>query len=194
LIGKAIQYLSIKADKSFFRVEGKNRCSTNEPVIFTGEVYNENYEMINDPEVLMSISDQKGKKYEYTFSKTAHAYHLNAGSFPVGDYRYSARVKVGNKVYQENGEFSVAEVVTESLNLVADHNLMHNLAARHNGVMLYPAEMNKLPELLKERDDIAAISYTRKQFDDVINLLWVLLLILALLAAEWFLRKRAGAY
>ncbi len=194
LISKTIQYLSIKADKSFFRVEGKNRYASNEAVIFSGEVYNENYEMINDPEVLMNITDQSGKKYEFTFSKTTHAYHLNAGEFPVGDYRYQARVKVGNKVFQENGEFSVAAVMAESLDLVADHNLLNTLAKRHKGEMVYPATMSKLVELLKARDDIAAVSYTRKQFDDVINLLWVLLLIIALLGTEWFLRKRAGAY
>lgn len=194
LIGKTIQFLSIKADKGLFRVYCNNRFSEHEQVQFTAELYNESYEMINSPEVTMSISDQKGKKFDFTFSRTTAAYHLNAGVFPPGDYAYVARVKSGNKVLQESGEFSVAAVYTESLRLVADHSLLHSLASAHKGEMVYPSQLSRLAEMIRKRDDIVSVSYSQKKFSDIINLFWVLLLIIGLLSTEWFIRKRGGAY
>jgi hypothetical protein len=194
LIGKMIQYLSIKEDKSLFRVDAKNRFSENESVQFGAELYNENYEMINEPDVMMKLSDAKGKKYEFSFSKTAHAYHLNAGLFPAGDYSWEAQVKVGNKLLSDRGEFSVSEVFAESINLVADHSLLNSIAVRHKGEMVAPANMESLVDKIKSRDDIVTVSYEQKQYSEIINMIVVLLLIIALLAAEWFLRKRGGAY
>lgn len=194
LTGKAIQYLSIKADKGLFRVYCNNRFTEHEPVQFTAELYNESYEMINEPEVTMTLTDQKGKKFEFTFSRTSNAYHLNAGIFPPGDYSYLAKVKSGNRVLQETGVFSVTLVNKESLKLVADHSLLNTLAERHKGKMVYPKELSSLAEMIRKRDDIAAVSYSQKKYSDIINLFWVLMLIIGLLSLEWFLRKRGGAY
>jgi hypothetical protein len=194
LTSKIIQYLSIKADKSFFRVKCKNRFMENEQVQFDAEVYNDSYELINNPDVHLTITDAAGKKYNYTFNKTSAAYHLNAGIFPVGDYRYSAQVKISNKVLQENGEFTVSILNAESLNLIADHSLLNALASRHKGKMIYPVQMDQLAQIIRERDDIKSVSYTQKKFSDIINLFWVFILIVTLLSIEWFLRKRGGAY
>jgi hypothetical protein len=194
LISKIVQYLSVKADKSFFRVKCKNTFLENEQVQFDAEVYNDSYELINDPEVRITITDEQNNTYQFTFGKTLNAYHLNTGMFAVGDYRYTAQVKVGNKVMQETGSFTVSAVKTESINLVADHNLMNALAVRNKGVMVYPAEMLRLVDLMKDRDDITSVAYTQKKYSDIINFFWVFVLIIGLLAAEWLMRKRSGAY
>jgi hypothetical protein len=86
LFHKIIQYLSVKEDKSYFRIYGKNDFPENENVEFNSEVYNESYELINHPEVEITIINDEGKKYPFVFSKTENSYHLNAGSFPVGTY------------------------------------------------------------------------------------------------------------
>jgi hypothetical protein len=60
--------------------------------------------------------------------------------------------------------------------------------------MIYPADMDKLAEKLMAREDIKTISYTEKKLNDLINLKWIFFIILALISAEWFMRKRNGAY
>ena len=194
LISKMIQYLAVKADKSFFRVSCKNRFLENETVKFDAEVYNESYEMINDPEVRMVITDARGKKFNYTFNRTTAAYQLNAGTFPIGEYKYTATAKNGNSVLQESGAFSVVPVVVESMQLVADHSLLNNLATAHNGEMVYPANIRQIIEKIRNRDDIKSVSYDEKRFNDLVGLFWIFLVIIALLGTEWFLRKRGGAY
>jgi len=82
----------------------------------------------------------------------------------------------------------------EKINTVADHNLLYNLAVRSGGEMIYPGQMNNLSEMIKSREDIKTISYTQKRFSEILNFPWLLILIITLLSAEWFMRKRAGGY
>lgn len=193
-ISKTVQYLSVKDDKSFFRVIGKNNFFENEPIEFESEVYNESYELVNEQEVNMVFTNSDNKKFNFTFSKTANAYRLNAGMMPVGEYRYESKVKVGDKVYSQKGEFSIRALQIELTNTVADHQLLYSLAKKHDGELLYPSQMDKLAELLTSREDIKSVSYTEKKLTDVINLKWVFFVVLILLSFEWFIRKRNGAY
>ncbi len=194
LIGKTVQYLSAKIDKSFFRVISKNNFYENEPVEFEAEVYNESYELINDPEVSVSITNEEGKKFPFTFSKTVNAYRLNAGIFPVGNYRYEAKVKAGSKVYSEKGEFNVAALQVETTHTVADHQLLYALSKKSGGELVYPDQLGKLAEILNAREDIKPVSHSEKKLSDLINLKWIFFLLLSLISLEWFMRKINGAY
>lgn len=194
LITKTIQYLSTKVDKSFFRIFHKNNFYENEAIEFDAEVYNASYELINEPEIELSILNTENKKFPFAFSKTSNAYHLNAGLLPVGQYKFEAKVKVGDKQYTQRGEFSVTALQVESVNTIADHHLLFNLAKKHGGSMVYPRQLEELGKLLGQREDIKIVSYTEKKLSDLINLKWVFFLLLGLLTAEWFIRKQNGAY
>jgi hypothetical protein len=194
IINKTVQYLSLKLDKSFFRVFCKNDFLENENIEFDAEVYNESYELINDPEVTLTISDNEGKRYPYVFNKTRDGYYLNTGSLPAGNYSYLARVQVGNKLFTETGEFSVKALNIENINTLANHNLLYNLAVNNGGEMVYPDQLNYLATMINNREDIKTITYTQKRYAELLNFPWILIVILSLLAAEWFMRKRSGGY
>lgn len=194
LISKTVQYLSVKKDKSFFRITGKNNFMENEAIELEAEVYNESYELVNATEVNIVIMDSNNKKFPYTFNKTSNAYHLNTGILPVGDYNYDARVKIGNKIYTQHGEFSVSPLQIELTNSVADHQVLYNIAKKHNAEMVYPDNMDQLVEKLINRNDIKSISYSDKRLNDLINLKWIFFVLLSFLSIEWFLRKRNGTY
>ncbi len=193
-ISKTIQYLSVKVDKSFFRIISKNNFYENEAIEMEAEVYNQSYELINEPEVNIVITNSENKKFPFSFSKTSNAYRLNAGIMPVGEYKYEAQVKVGEKIYIQKGTFSVTALQIELSNTVADHQLLFSLAKKHNGEMIYPTDLENLSKKLNNRDDIKSISYSEKKLNDLINLKWIFFLLLALLSLEWFIRKRNGAY
>lgn len=193
-VSKTVQFLSVKVDKSFFKVIGKNNFFENEAIEFEAEVYNASYELINDPEVNMVFTNADNKKFNYTFSKTSNAYHLNAGMMPVGEYKYDANVKVGEKIYTQHGEYSVTALQVELVNTVADHQLLYSLSKKHDGELIYPYKLEELAEKLNARDDIKSVSYNEKKLNDLINLKWIFYLLLIFLSAEWFMRKRNGAY
>jgi hypothetical protein len=194
LISKTIQYLSAKEDKSFFRINAPSHFWENENVMFDAEVYNQSYELITEPEVSINIINAEKNKFPYTFSPSSNGYRLNAGMMPVGEYKYQAQVKVGDKIYTKQGTFSVLPLQVEYTNTTANHQLLYTLSQKNNAQLFYPTQLDTLAQTLISREDIKPISYSEKAFDDLINLDWILYLLIALLGLEWFLRKRNGTY
>ena len=193
LISKSIQYLTVKEDKSFFRVSGEHVYNENEAIIFNAELYNQNYELINDPEVTMQIGN-KDKSYTYTFSRTFKSYHLDAGKLPVGDYQWKANVVIGDKKYEKNGYFSVKKVNIEAMNLIADHQLLKNIATINRGAMFYPNQLNELENKIKNNKEIITVARYNKRHNSLLNSILMLIVIVSSLGAEWFLRKWSGSY
>jgi hypothetical protein len=58
--------------------------------------------------------------------------------------------------------------------------------------MTVPDSLEQLARHLMERDDIASVAHYNKRYSDLAGNLWLFLLIIALLAAEWGIRKRSG--
>lgn len=194
IILKSVQYLVVKENKNPFRVIHRTNFSESEPVVFDAEVYNESFELINEPDVTFNIINSDDNRFSYIFSKTSNAYHLNVGNFSEGHYRYEARVKNGDKPLFYKGEFSITAINAEAINTIADHELLYQLAKNHGGEMLYPSQMNSLIELLEKQGNIKPVIYTQKKLIELINIRWIFFLLLLLLTIEWFMRKYYGAY
>lgn len=194
LLSKTAQYLSILEDKNQLRIFSENIFYENEPVTFTAEVYNHSYELINEPELHLTIFNEEDADYPFVFNRTSNAYALNAGTFPPGDYRYEARVFIGNDRFNHYGEFSVTELNIEKLQTIANHQILHRLATENDGKLFYPGQWSELIREIKQREDIKPILYTQKQFEDAISLRGIFFLILLLITIEWFVRKRSGIY
>jgi hypothetical protein len=194
LITKIVQYLAVKDDKSFFRIHAPNSYTEDEPVEMDAELYNPSYQLINDPEVNITISNAEGKNFSFTFNRTSNAYHLNAGMLQAGAYKYEAHVKVGNELYTKKGEFTVTQVQLEATHTVADHHLLYQLASEHGGKMYYPNQLDKLVKQIEARDDIKPIIYTHTSYSPLIDLKWLFFALLALAGVEWFIRKWNGTY
>jgi hypothetical protein len=192
LIDQIAQYLSTKDDKSFFKIHAKSKISENEPVEIDAEVYNATYELINDPDVNMTITDSAGKSFPFVFSKNRQSYYLNAGLFPVGEYFYKATTKVGSVPYQKVGKFHIEAVNIESSNLVADHHLLFRISSTHGGEMIYHDSITRLADKIISRQDIRSVSIYQNRMSDLMGNPWLFAIILALLSAEWFIRKREG--
>lgn len=192
LILKTIQYLSVKADKSFFRLITKKIITENDPIEFTAEVYNQSYQTITEPDVTIVLTDEKDKQYNYTMSKTANSYFVEAGLFPAGEYKYRSTIKVNGQVYSQSGSITVKAIIAEKINTVADHTLLFQLAQNTGGKLFAKNELDKLEKELMTSEVIKPVTYTQKQLNDLIDLKWIFFLILGLLSLEWFLRKRSG--
>lgn len=192
LIQKTVQYLSVKADKSFFRVFTRRVISENEAVEFDAEVFNPSYELITEPDVSMTITDEAKKQFTYTFSKTTKGYHLNTGNFPPGTYTYRAQVKINNQVFEQKGEFTVKQLMAEYTGLMADHALLYNISKKTGGQMFYPSQITALSEKLLANENIKTLVHEQKQVNDFINLKTCFFVLMAFLSLEWFVRKYNG--
>jgi hypothetical protein len=194
LINKAVQFLSVKEDKSKFRIITDNNYYENEEILLNGELYNESYELVNNPEIKISFTEENGANYNFVFNRTSTAYILNAGILPAGFYTYKARVSFGAKDYTALGKFQVKPLLLESNNTVADHQLLQNIAEKFGGKLYNSNELGRIPKEINSNDNIASVIYEENDIMEIINLKWIFFVLLSLLSLEWFLRKRNGAY
>lgn len=194
LMAKIMAYMAMKDLRTKFRIKNNKVFSESQAVEFEAELYNDSYEMVNTPEVSMTITDAEGKTHQYMFSKTDKAYGLNAGLYPVGDYRYKAQVQAQETSlkHEFSGQFTVVPINVESENVVADHRMLFSLATNNSGKMFFPSRIDSLVMALRANDNITAISHSDNVLRELIDLPALFFFILLLLSVEWFVRKYAG--
>ncbi len=195
LLGKSIQYLSLKEDKRKFRVSlDKNIFNENEQIIFDAELYNQSYELINDPDASLTIKDSAGKEYNFTLNKSGKSYRLNAGLFPVGNYSFLAKTFSNGENLSYKGQFSIRPIQLELYETTADHGLLKLLSEKYGGGFVQAEQINTLASLIKEKGNVKPVIYETSKTRSVINLKWLFFVLLALLSIEWFMRRYHGAY
>ncbi len=194
LISRTIQFLATKEDRRQFRVYSKNRFDEDQRIILEAELYNQSFELINDPEVTVTCTDQGGNAYEFVFSRTQTAYYLDAGKLPVGQYSYVARVRFDGKESRSSGEFLVAPIQVESVRTTADHQLLYRLSNSSGGTLYYPSQVASIADDIKAQEDIVPVIYSSEHVRELIESRWLFFLFLGLLAIEWFVRKFKGSY
>ena len=194
LINKTVQFLSVKEDKGKFRVFSENIFFEHQEIRFDAELYNDSYELVNDPEITLELLAENGVNYNFVFNRTTSAYILNAGILPPGIYSYTAQVKLGNKDYTEKGRLQIKPLFLEANNTKANHQLLQNISQKFGGELFYPTNVEGLTKALMANKDITSIIYEEDDLKEFISLKWIFFLLLALLSLEWFLRKRNGAY
>lgn len=195
IIGKTVQFLCVKADKRPFRISlPKTIFNDNEPVTFDAQLLNANFELVNTPDVHLVLRNKQGNEYPYQFLRSDNAYNLNAGNLPVGDYTYVAKTQLGNVAYSASGKFAISPVQLEAMRTRADHEVLLQLSAQHNGKMYYQNNITAIADEILASTAAKPILYDTYLTESAINLKWIFALILLLLSAEWFTRKYLGAY
>ena len=194
IIAKLIQYLSVKSDKSYFRISHEKEFLENDKIRFDLQLFNKSYDPINEPDAQILIEDEEGNQYDYQFNRSNNAYYLDVTGLGVGNYTYTAKTTLGNEAFETKGNFRIIEILVEGSQLVANHNLLFQLSEKSAGKVYRDFDLSLLKEELAQRGDISSISYNQEEVEDVINLRWIFYILLGLLAIEWFIRKYNGAY
>ena len=194
IIAKTVQYLTLKEDKRKFRVNvAKNIFNENEAIDFDAELYNNSYELINEPDASLTIKDGEGRDYNFTFNKSSKSYKLNSGILPVGNYNFTGKVFNNGENLTYNGQFSVQPVQLEAFQTTADHGTLRMLSEEYGGEMYYSNQLAELSAALTAKD-IKPILYQTNKTRSVINLKWIFFALLILLTFEWFMRRYHGGY
>jgi hypothetical protein len=195
LIQKSITFLSTKEDKRRFKAfSSRNIFDENEPISLQAELYNQSYQLINEPDAYITIIDENKKEFNFTFNKKSNSYSLSPGLFPPGNYTFKANTKFDGENLTSNGQFSIQAVEKELFDLTANHGLLERLALMYGGKAIYPNQLETLSEELNSNNKIRPVIYESFKTLKGIDLKWIFFLIAILLFVEWFFRKYFGSY
>ena len=142
----------------------------------------------------MQITNEDGKEFNYSFTTNGLIYQLSAGSLPAGLYSFKAQTDPGTGVVTRSGNFVVSPLNLEDVNTVANHRLLNAMASETGGTSFVPADVQKIIEVIKNREDIKPVVYSKKRYTDLVDFFPLLMLIILLMGVEWFLRKFHGSY
>ena len=193
-VNKMIAYLALTEKRELFSVNGENIISDNQDALFTAELYDKSYEPMPNREISMTVRNEKGKEFPFSFIPNDNFYVLNAGKFPQGKYTYKASVKIDGGALTKSGSFFVLPLQTEYKQTRADHDLLASLSEQSGGVMVYPNEFDKLREAIQSNQNIVAVSHTTRNRSLALDLPLILIIIIVAASAEWFFRKYYATY
>jgi hypothetical protein len=193
-INKSIQYLITKSSGQQFAVNVGQIFTNNEAIVFQAELYNEAWELVNNPEVRLSIEDSLGQKLEYTMNRGMNAYRLNLGNLASGEYSWTAETSLQGNNFSETGSFIIRDISLEGLKTRADHQLLSMIANRTKGEMIYPNDLDAFSEKILSEDISKSRVFAKENRASLLNLKWIFFLILSWISIEWFLRKFFGSY
>jgi len=194
LINKLATFVTANAGREHFVVNANRLFAQNEPVTLEAQLFDENYELTNRPEVqlLLQRLDSVTQPASYNFNRNAHSYSLNLGSLPPGSYRYQASTRLNGHEYTASGGFSIESLQIEATNTVADHALLNTISSNSGGFMVNAHNVKQIADALKQRDDLHTLLFSETHYSDMLNLPLLFIAIVLLLAAEWIVRKYNG--
>jgi hypothetical protein len=190
----SIKWLNTSEDQKQVVVRtSKKLYSLGEEIYFTGQVYDASFEPIPDARLTVSIisGDQKN---EFLLDPLGNG--IYEGMFTTnrsGDYSFTGEAFVdGNRIGSDKGSFNIGEVDIEMMNPGMDYQFLSLLSAETNGRFFLPSERDELFRVLKQRAERASDDKIITSEFSLWSNEWLMILVIFLFAAEWFIRKQSG--
>jgi hypothetical protein len=191
---KVIQYIAGKEDKRKLRVyPTATEYNLGDKVVFQSEMYNAIYERLYNIPIKLDIIDDKKATRSYTYTPTADNSAFEISNLPQGVYKFKATATILGQNEEAQGEFFVRDIAIEQQNLTADFGLLRSVSAASGGRFFKVNQFDSLLQTLLNHQAPERVDST-EDLREVINLRWLFFVLLALLTAEWVLRKYWGSY
>ena len=195
LFSNLLQWASTPTNDRRVRVQPTREVfAGGETVAFTGQVYNESLDPIENASLSLHLEAPDGARYPYSMEAVGNGrYMLEIGSLPEGTYSYAATAtQEGDTLGSDQGSFAVGQLSLEFKETRADVGLMRQLAQRSGGSFFFSDSLEGLSQQLAQAGTFEA-SYREETTETRLWHLYSLLgVVMVLLTAEWFFRKRSG--
>ncbi len=192
LFTSLIQYLLNDEDDNRFTVDVQEGLTGFSPIRVNARLRNPSQELVNDPDVSLTVSDSAGQKSEYKMGRVGKFYEISLTGFPEGEYQYVAETELGIEKFRQQGKMVIQKKMVEQLAPASDFSSLR-LVSRSTGGSFFPESQGAL--LLEEIRKIKPADIpvrTENKWYDLINLQWILGILILMLSLEWFLRRWFG--
>ncbi len=194
LVSKLTQYLSSKEDKRKFRVYPlQNQYYENEQVVFETEVYDDIFERIYGQEVELVITDEQNQNQSFTYVTNPNNSRYRISGLEQGIYKYKATSSINREKVTSEGEFTVQRLQLESIDLMANFDMLKSLARQTNGKFYLANQLDDLEDELLNRE-MQGVIHSSEEFLPIIDMGWIFFLLLTLISIEWFSRRYNNSY
>ncbi|MCY4204644.1 MAG: carboxypeptidase-like regulatory domain-containing protein [Bacteroidetes bacterium] len=195
LVENLIQWLTTPEDDRTVRVGPiQSSFDGNEPIIFSGQVYDESLNPIPDAVVTVEVTAPDGATYPYTMENAGNGrFDLRIDALPEGTYSYTAQAtRMNASLGTDTGTFTVGSMNLEHRSTRSNETLLRQIAYQSGGHFLTDATLNTLPDKLASDSLFTSTTQIQTLDFDLRRIPWILGLAILLLGTEWIIRKRNG--
>lgn len=195
LFNTSVKWLRDESSRDKFIISSDKKIYSNvESIFLTAELYDEALNPIANAEIEVELINSKNEKIPFRFTYDSDGlYEYQIENLIAGDYKIIANSYVNNSLYK-NAElnFSVENQNLEQNSSQMDFEFLNNLATVSNGKFYYLGNINNISTSINNINS----TFNRETINRIEFRFWsneiVLIIVIILLAVEWFIRKRAG--
>lgn len=188
---KIIQFLASNNARKSLVVNHESFYNSGEAIEINAQYFNKNYEFDEKARLSISVTNKATKQTKnYDLLKSNNSYKVNLDGLVAGQYNFAVRERNSKTTY--NGYFEILDFDIEKQFVNPDLAKLNQLATQTSGQVFVPNQVDTLIKKLLENNDYKAIQKAIVKKTPLIEWIWLLIIVAASLAAEWFLRKYHG--
>lgn len=188
------QYLTLNKDKRKLRLQYPKIIDEGVTFSMDAQLYNDNYQLIEDAEMSLVLTDPNEKEFIYSFSPLNRKYKTVIKNLNKGSYEFKVNSKFKNEYVEQNGTFVVLESRLERKQKIANWKTLKKISSNTNGQFIKKDNFDNYSEIILSNIDSNQKVYFNKYLSDLIKQKSIFLLILLCLFLEWIIRKRLGTH
>jgi hypothetical protein len=188
---KTIQYLASSSSKKALVVNHESFYNSGDAIQITAQYFNKNYEFDENARLTIIVTNKETKQIKnYDLLKGNNFYKVNLDGLVAGTYDFLVKELNSNSSYSSH--FEILDFDREKQFVNPDLEKLKQLASQTQGTVYFPDQVNTLIKKLLDDDNYKAIEKNRVTRTPLIDWTLLLVLIVSLLATEWFVRKYNG--
>jgi len=193
-INNSIKWLSSPEISKNLKLNlSKKIFDSSERVIVSGQFYDESNQAVSNANISLDISKENQPIINAILEPIGSGlYQFALSDLTEGDYSLKVSTDYGGQKYSDDGKFSVSETELEYQNLTMNEGLLKQIAEISGG-KYFSAEASD--KLFSDINSFLSQRIVENEVHDSIqfwNSFYLLIGVIFLLAAEWFIRKRLG--
>ncbi|MEG2103006.1 MAG: hypothetical protein RRY99_16020 [Flavobacterium sp.] len=190
-IDKIIQYLATSTSKKSLVVAHESFYNSGEEIIINAQYFNKNYEFDEKARLTITVTNAETKQVKnYDLLKGNNAFSVNLEGLTAGKYNFTVKELNSNTSYSSHFEILDFDIEKQFVN--PDVAKLKQLALQTNGKAFFEDQADDLIQELLESKEYKSIEKNVSTKTPIIDWVWLLVLIAALLTTEWFVRKYNG--
>ncbi len=190
-VDKIIQFLATSTSKKSLVVTHESFYNSGDELVINAQYFNKNYEFDEKARLTISVTNAETKQNKnYDLLKGNNSYSVNLDGLTAGKYNFTVKELNSNTSYSSHFEILDFDIEKQFVN--PDVLKLKQLALQTNGKAFFENQSDDLINMLLENKEYKSIEKNVSTKTPIIDWVWLLILIAALLTTEWFVRKYNG--
>ncbi|MFH6942447.1 hypothetical protein [Flavobacterium sp. FlaQc-50] len=190
-IDKIVQFLASSTSRKSLVVTHESFYNSGEAIAINAQYFNKNYEFDEKARLAISVTNAATKQTKnYDLLKGNNSFSVNLDGLTAGKYNFSVKELNTNTSY--SGHFEILDFDIEKQFVNPDVLKLKQLALQTNGKAFFEDQSAELIKTLLENKEYKSIEKNIATKTPLIDWIWLLIILVALLTTEWFVRKYNG--